>query len=138
MKEISEESKGVEVQAQLDRLDRILTGPTMPRKPPPPTTQQAGDETGGSIAENAAVPLLGYRIFRWLLLVLLIFLISLGVFAWMTYPSGKGVDAATLQVDWYERVRDARQSFIITPIFPLLAAVIGYIFGVRKGNKKAS
>jgi hypothetical protein len=40
-----------------------------------------------------------------------------------------------LRGDWLQEVKDLGQLFLLTPVFPLIAAVIGYIFGVRNSDK---
>lgn len=40
--------------------------------------------------------------------------------------------ASAAQTDWLTSVKDLGQLFLITPVFPLIGAVIGYIFGVSR------
>jgi hypothetical protein len=36
--------------------------------------------------------------------------------------------------DWVQQIKDLGQLFLLTPVFPLIGTVIGYIFGVRKNS----
>ena len=93
---------------------------------------------------DAQLVWIGYRIFKWLLLLTVIVMVALGLYAVLTYPttgeirellrSGAPVaDVSQLtnqmRSEWISNVKDLAQLFLLTPIFPLLAAVIGYIFG---------
>jgi hypothetical protein len=40
--------------------------------------------------------------------------------------------------DWLTHVKDLGQLFLLTPVFPLMGAVIGYIFGDRRSQQKPS
>lgn len=86
----------------------------------------------------------GFRIFKWLLALVVLMVGVLIGFGWMTYPdfaevrSVMGGEAAgstvaeTLQAaraQWVADLKDLGQLFLLTPVFPLLGAVIGYIFG---------
>jgi hypothetical protein len=39
---------------------------------------------------------------------------------------------------WLTNLKDLGQLFLLTPVFPLIGAVIGYIFGERRGREEAS
>jgi hypothetical protein len=93
---------------------------------------------------DAQLVWIGYRIFKWLLLLVAVVMVSLGAYAYVTYPtigdiqtllpSGRsGTEIVTLTKEmreaWLSDVKDLAQNFLLTPIMPLLAAVVGYIFG---------
>jgi len=93
---------------------------------------------------DAQLVWIGYRIFKWLLLLTVAIMIALGVYAALTYPTmsdikallPNGVDGDPLvkltkemRAAWMSDVKDLAQNFLLTPVFPLLAAVVGYIFG---------
>ena len=95
---------------------------------------------------------LGYRIFKWLLTLAIFLFLGLMVYAWWTYPTsaaatallptGSGLDDRLLAVrelrrDWLQQVKDLGQMFVLTPVLPLIAAVIGYLFGVRRSTPPA-
>lgn len=84
---------------------------------------------------------LGYRIFKWLLLLVAVLLALLTLYAYLTYPDLKDIQAlagrdgdamnaySQARSDWLSSVKDLGQIFIITPVLPLIGAVLGYIFG---------
>lgn len=93
---------------------------------------------------------LGYRIFKWLLFLGFFLLIGLMGYAWWTYPTtgdatrllplGATLDerlraVQDLRRDWLQQVKDLGQVFVLTPIFPLLGTVVGYLFGVRRSGR---
>lgn len=94
----------------------------------------------------------GYRIFKWLLTLVFVLFAILTVYGRWTYPSTEEVEgillstpgadkaavASELRADWLQRVKDLGQLFVLTPIFPMIGAVIGYIFGVRKSETPES
>jgi len=99
------------------------------------------------------LPWIGFRIFKWLLLLAIIGSIWIVVFAAFTYPDEASILQAfpanaateaklqavrTARADWLTSVKDLGQLFLLTPIFPLIGAVIGYIFGVSRQAPSAS
>jgi hypothetical protein len=84
---------------------------------------------------------LGYLIFKWLLLLIGILLGLLTVYGVLSYPSisdarslaGASGDAGVIlqqaKAEWVSSIKDLGQIFLITPVLPLLGAVLGYIFG---------
>jgi hypothetical protein len=111
---------------------------------------------GGSVMRKlatfptgAGVAQLGYRIFKWLLVLAAVMTACLVGYAWATYPTEADVAAAAngnetiaaltdaytrLMADWVQQIKDLGQLFLLTPVFPLIGTVIGYIFGVRKNS----
>jgi hypothetical protein len=96
---------------------------------------------------NTALAWIGYRIFKWLLLLTVTILAILVVFAALTFPRSvpDSVPVAerfnTLQAArtaWLNQVKDLGQIFLLTPIFPLMGAVLGYIFGVSSPPGRAT
>ncbi|GAA0811046.1 hypothetical protein [Spirilliplanes yamanashiensis] len=92
---------------------------------------------------------LGYRLFKWLLILAFFLLVGLMGYAWWTYPTtadatallpaASGLDARLeaireLRRDWLQQVKDLGQMFVLTPVVPLIAAVVGYLFGVRRST----
>ena len=95
--------------------------------------------------QKQALPYLGFRIFKWLLGLIAVLLVGLTVTGWSTYPErGQFVpDAASATAEqwaafaaakaaWVTQLKDLAQTFLFAPVFPLLGAVLGYIFG-REG-----
>jgi hypothetical protein len=94
---------------------------------------------------EAQLAWIGFRIFKWLLALILLFSGLLVAYAYMTFPLDiesinelLGDDAAPEDViaawrsareRWVSDIKDLGQLFLLTPVFPLLGAVIGYIFG---------
>ena len=106
-------------------------------------------------AEGQGLPFLGFRIFKWLLLVIAVMTGLIALFAWQTYPDASAylpsmkatpsgtasprpptaeelASWQTAEASWRTSVKDIGQLFLLTPVFPLLGAVIGYIFGREK------
>jgi hypothetical protein len=90
---------------------------------------------------------IGYKIFLWLLLLIGFELALLFVYGWFTFPTLEDVlrtttdanaDAGQAWADarssWVTSIKDLGQIFLLTPVFPLLAAVIGYMFGRQQGS----
>ncbi len=92
---------------------------------------------------------LGYRLFKWLLILAFFLLLGLMGYAWWTYPTSADATgllppAASLDArldavrelrrDWLQQVKDLGQMFVLTPVLPLISAVIGYLFGVRRND----
>ena len=86
------------------------------------------------------LPWIGYRIFKWLLLVAGLLLLLLVVYAWQTYPAASDIDDVvganasdqarlaameSARAAWLTSVKDLGQLFVLTPVFPLIGAVIG-------------
>jgi hypothetical protein len=93
---------------------------------------------------DAQLVWIGYRIFKWLLLLTVAVMIALGTYAATTFPTAddiKGLLPAgassadifrftrELRGAWVSDIKDLAQVFLLTPVFPLLATVVGYIFG---------
>jgi hypothetical protein len=93
---------------------------------------------------DAQLVWIGYRIFKWLLLLTSLVMVALAVYAAVTYPTAADVKelfsaggsntelmglTKELRGAWVSDIKDLAQLFLLTPIFPLLAAVVGYIFG---------
>jgi hypothetical protein len=98
--------------------------------------------------QHQALAYLGFRIFKWLLGLVLLLLVGLAVTGWMTYPAkGQFVPdpgtataeqwgaLAAAKTAWVTQLKDLSQTFLFAPVFPLLGAVIGYIFG-REGIER--
>jgi hypothetical protein len=88
---------------------------------------------------NTQLPWIGYRIFKWLLLLAGIVFLALVLFAVITFPTGVPNSVPVEQrfqvlqearAAWLGQLKDLAQVFLLTPIFPLMGAVLGYIFGV--------
>jgi hypothetical protein len=118
---------------------------------PPPAAGDAGSVMRqlATFPEGAEIAQLGYRIFKWLLALAVLMTIGLVCYGWMSFPDDADVAAAVggaaddaaradaysqLHADWLQQVKDLGQLFLLTPVFPLIAAVIGYIFGVRRSG----
>jgi hypothetical protein len=100
--------------------------------------------------QQQALPYLGFRIFKWLLALVLLLLFGLAVVGWRTYPErvqfvpdiAKATPdqwnaLAAARAAWVAQLKDLSQAFIFAPVFPLLGAVVGYIFG-REGVRNGS
>jgi len=104
-------------------------------------------------AEGEGLPYLGFRIFKWLIALTVFMLLLLVVYGWTTYPnrsdyfptsSAGPTDPWKAYQDardsWVTQIKDLGQLFVLTPLVPLMGAVIGYIFGKaekRDGPKAA-
>jgi hypothetical protein len=105
----------------------------------------AAAETAGGKVSHKTLPEIGLDAFRAILLFSAFMVLLLGVFAWVTYPDMAALErlVATdavmptyqqLQAEWFSRLKDLGQLYVLTPLLPLLAVVLGYIFGRRSGQ----
>lgn len=117
------------------------------------TIDQIEEQTGlaGSQPQTPPLAQLGYKIFKWLLLLIAVVAALLSVYALTTYPSLQEVqnltagqqDVDALQAwretrsEWVDQFKDLGQLFLVTPIVPLLGAVLGYIFGRQQAGQSA-
>lgn len=112
---------------------------------------RAIDEITNEVLDGEVSPLtnlqrLGYRIFKLLLLLLVIFeLVLFALYGFWAYPrlddvvttvTGSDADPGQAWIDarsaWVQSLRDLGQVFLLTPVFPLIGAVLGYIFGTQQ------
>ncbi|MBK8075140.1 MAG: hypothetical protein IPK24_06120 [Kineosporiaceae bacterium] len=93
------------------------------------------------------LPWIGFRIFKWLLLLVAVLVALISVYAWRTYPTDQQIltvlgseasaaerlagVAATRQA-WLSSIKDLAQISIFSSVFPAITGVFGYIFGVSK------
>jgi hypothetical protein len=104
-----------------------------PEAPTVTTIDEIVEQTLG--AEEAGVTptqRLGYKIFLWLLGLIVVELALLLLYGAMTYPRGNAWDDN--KATWLTSVKDLGQLFLLTPVFPLLGAVIGYMFGKQQAG----
>ena len=95
----------------------------------------------GARFEEIPRSVLGYRIFKWLFLLVTGLFVAVITYAVLTYPqeetilrlAGKETDLVSVykqaRADWLDSVKDLGQTFLLAPLLPLLTAVLGYIFG---------
>ena len=109
------------------------------------TQEQAGVSASEQFKE---IPIrrLGREIFLWLLALVALELILLTVYAFWTFPQIGDVSqmteaAADRNQNWMEArsawvtsLKDIGQIFLLTPVFPLMGAVIGYMFGRQQAG----
>jgi hypothetical protein len=100
-------------------------------------------------AEGQGLPYLGFRIFKWLIALTVFMLLLLVIYGWNTYPNRSDYfpKSSTGPTDpwkayqdaresWVTQIKDLGQLFVLTPLFPLMGAVIGYIFGKANPEKR--
>jgi hypothetical protein len=130
------------VRASIANLNRLQAVAIEPAPSGAKTPLQEATTFPGGVAR------LGYRIFKWLLALAVLLLAVLTWYGLISYPNEADVNTAVtgqatpdrlaaakqLQYDWLQQIKDLGQLFLLTPIFPLIGAVIGYIFGVRKSE----
>ena len=100
-------------------------------------------------AEGEGLPYLGFRIFKWLIALTVFMLVLLVIYGWTTYPNRSDFfpKSSTGPTDpwkayqdardsWVTQIKDLGQLFVLTPLFPLMGAVIGYIFGKANSEKR--
>ena len=112
--------------------------------------QDAGGARGVRPARAREIPRtrLGRDIFLCLLGLVLIELTLLSIYAFWTYPRlgdvtrvavGQNADLQKAWLDarsaWVTSLKDLGQIFLLTPVFPLIGAVIGYMFGRQEGMR---
>lgn len=80
----------------------------------------------------------GYLIFKLLLALAVFEFFLLTLYAWRTFPGSAVSNAAAasaLQADpatqdaWVASIKDLGQIFLISPVFSLIGAVVGYVLG---------
>lgn len=116
--------------------------------PPGTPGSTAVDQVSYSSLEGETgtpVPLeqIGLQLAKGLLGLIVLILLLVGLFAWLTFPdeplvvaAGSGIKADDLArvVDearraWFTQIKDLLQLLIVSLSVPLLTTVIGYIFG---------
>jgi ABC-type spermidine/putrescine transport system permease subunit II len=76
----------------------------------------------------------------WLIVLIGIVLLLVALYAFMTYPHLQDIDGTVAagsefdsyreyQAAWFTQVKDLLQLLVVSLLVPLLATVIGYIFG---------
>ena len=104
------------------------------------TQLQAGD---GPSRQFKEIPIrrLGREIFLWLLALVALELILLSMYAFWTFPGIGDVAQMTeaaadrnknwteARSAWVASLKDLGQIYLLTPVLPLIGAVIGYMFG---------
>jgi hypothetical protein len=121
-------------------------------QPPPPPSDEpvvtldsiTQEQTGDSALLVREIPRtrLGRDVFLWLLGLVFLELSLLSIYAVWTYPRlgditriavGQNADLQKAWLDarsaWVTSLKDLGQIFLLTPVFPLIGAVIGYMFG---------
>lgn len=127
---------------------------------PPPGEGHGEQLSIGQVATQLGVNLtplprirlhLGSRLAHWLLAIIVIVLLLIGAFAWLTYPSleeTRQMTARQCQVAdigscnlvevqqervtvWFDQVKDLTQILVVSLLIPLLATLIGYLFSRR-------
>lgn len=95
------------------------------------------------------LPWIGYRIFKLLLAFSVLLLAALFFYAWVTYPNADAIlksaefpqgttfpqKLESLDAErqaWTTNIKDLGTIFLVTPVFSLVSAVVGYIFGVSR------
>ncbi len=90
--------------------------------------------------------MMGLKIFKWLLWLVVGMVVLLAWYGWATFPrvgefrslAGHGPSAlaaySKARADWVSSVKDLGQLFIVTPVLPLLSAVLGYMFGRNEAD----
>ena len=125
-------------------------------EPLEPTRKQIDvslDDLDRRISKNAKfeeIPkgVLGYIIFKWLLLitgVLLTLLVTYGIATYPQFAHYKSLATsknnalslyAAAQAQWSNNIKGFGETFLITPIIPLIGTVLGYIFGRHEQSEK--
>jgi hypothetical protein len=118
----------------------MLPGPAAGPYPPNLWAIAVADAVDPGYAERVELRRYGYLIFKWLLGLLAFEFILLLIYGVYTFPRfGEVVELAppaerqiaweSARDNWVTSIKDLGQIFLLTPIFPLIGAVIGYIFG---------
>jgi hypothetical protein len=99
------------------------------------------DAARGSKAKTIDLPRLGLRIVVGLLSLVGVVLVLVALFSWRTSPSlsayadvlgrnSSAVDAyKEAESTWFGQIKDLLQLLLVSLLVPLIATVIGYIFG---------
>ena len=93
--------------------------------------------TGGDVSLTEA----GLKIVKWCLYLIVAVIIGIGGFALATFPTPDGIASLAspgtdkldayrqAQTLWFTQTKDLLQLLVVSLLVPLLASVIGYIFG---------
>lgn len=109
-------------------------------------TVDALEPTGGDVEHQQQLTRVGFRLAGALLGVIIFVFLWVGVYAWSSYPPtlerlgrlypdqpDKAVDAYNaMRTSWTNNVKDLLQILVVSLLIPLVATVIGYIFGRRE------
>lgn len=119
---------------------------------PVETVSIADIAEAAAASSGAATPALvrvGYRLTIALLLLICAVFLWVLLYAWMTYPPSLGkvkeffpTDTAKafdsyerLRTSWMSQIKDLLQLLVVSLLVPLVATVIGYIFGRREAQE---
>jgi hypothetical protein len=98
-------------------------------------------------AGEPSLRLIGFNLAMWLLILIGVVIAGIGVFAWVTYPSPESVagivkdnakafdDYQQARAAWFTEVKDLVQLLVVSLLVPLLATIIGYIFGRQEHRR---
>jgi hypothetical protein len=86
----------------------------------------------------------GFRLARYVLLLVIAVVVLIAIYAWQTFPALDDVHVLSvptaqqfdayqlLRNDWFDSVKDLVQLLVVSLLVPLLATVIGFMFGRRE------
>jgi hypothetical protein len=110
----------------------------------PPTVSLDGlagqVDPSGTGVDEPSLRVVGKALAGWLIILTGSVLLLVALYAWMTYPhlgDIQGTVAAGSELDsyreyqaaWFTQVKDLLQLLVVSLLVPLLATVLGYIFG---------
>lgn len=109
----------------------------------PPVKLDEVDRVVGSAPEPSQ-QWIGFQLSIWILALIAAVLIGIGAFGLLTYPSIDQISNAVkdntkafedyqqARAAWFSEVKDLIQLIVVSLLVPLLASVIGYVFGRRE------
>lgn len=97
----------------------------------------------------------GARLAQWLLVLISVVLILIALFAWLTYPSADETKALGCRESaetmcnlldahhqrtsaWFGNIKDLIQLLVVSLLIPLLATLVGYLFGGQAEQASSS
>lgn len=91
---------------------------------------------------------LGYRLFVFVVMAIVVGFVAWVAYAWLTWPRGaelgrtleglSGAESAAilqqLRNDWHREIRQTAVTMFVGPLVPLLSAIIGYVLGRERSD----
>ena len=99
------------------------------------------------VRDEPSLTIIGFNLAIALLGLVAAVLVGIGIFGWLTYPTPSAIggivsdptkrfdDYQQAQTAWFGTIKDLIQLLVVSLLVPLLATVIGYIFGRQQPRR---